>query len=324
MSTQAMELYEGTGSALSLSRTPELVLEEAGRAAKALKDVVVKTKAAIMLGTSEHLKCEAWQTLGHFYGLTGRIRETRFVEFGEVKGFHAFSELVHVKSGVVISTAESMCLNDEDKWSSRTKYQYVYVKKSGGTSVEDPGKDEIIWEDNPAKPGKKLPKKQKVATGEERVPLFQLMSMAETRALSKVHSNALRWIVVLAGYNPTPAEEVEGQTLNEEGQMQTTQQTPQMPKRKSESAPPLDDQIPFDQLSSTPPTQGTSTSQPALPTNGNVITEKQVGRLYAIARGAGYTDETLHAALAKMGYKSSKDVTRASYEDVCTFFAQKP
>jgi hypothetical protein len=40
-------------------------------------------------------------------------------------------------------------------------------------------------------------------------PAFQLRSMAQTRASVKALRQALAWVVVLAGYQPTPAEEVE-------------------------------------------------------------------------------------------------------------------
>ena len=43
-------------------------------------------------------------------------------------------------------------------------------------------------------------------------PLFQLRSMAQTRACAKALRNVLAWVVVLAGYKPTPAEEMEGMT----------------------------------------------------------------------------------------------------------------
>ena len=40
-------------------------------------------------------------------------------------------------------------------------------------------------------------------------PLFQLKSMAQTRACAKALRNVLAWVVVLAGYAPTPAEEMD-------------------------------------------------------------------------------------------------------------------
>jgi len=41
-------------------------------------------------------------------------------------------------------------------------------------------------------------------------PWFQIASMAQTRASSRAFANKFRWITVMAGYAPTPAEEMEG------------------------------------------------------------------------------------------------------------------
>lgn len=41
-------------------------------------------------------------------------------------------------------------------------------------------------------------------------PLFQLRSMAQTRVCAKALRNVLAWVVVLAGFKATPAEEMEG------------------------------------------------------------------------------------------------------------------
>lgn len=43
-------------------------------------------------------------------------------------------------------------------------------------------------------------------------PMFQLASMAQTRALSKAYRLDLGWVAVMAGYSPTPAEEMDGVT----------------------------------------------------------------------------------------------------------------
>jgi hypothetical protein len=40
-------------------------------------------------------------------------------------------------------------------------------------------------------------------------PLFQLRSMAQTRSCAKALRNVLAWVVVLAGYRATPAEEIQ-------------------------------------------------------------------------------------------------------------------
>lgn len=41
-------------------------------------------------------------------------------------------------------------------------------------------------------------------------PLYQLRSMAQTRAQAKALRGVLAWVAVLAGYSPTPAEEMDG------------------------------------------------------------------------------------------------------------------
>jgi hypothetical protein len=55
-----------------------------------------------------------------------------------------------------------------------------------------------------------------------RKPEFQLKSMAQTRASAKALRNVLAWVVVLAGFKPTPAEEVRDMV----------QPTPVQPKAK--------------------------------------------------------------------------------------------
>lgn len=47
-------------------------------------------------------------------------------------------------------------------------------------------------------------------------PFFQLRSMAQTRACAKALRNVLAWVVVLAGYRPTPAEEVTAEESGKE------------------------------------------------------------------------------------------------------------
>lgn len=41
-------------------------------------------------------------------------------------------------------------------------------------------------------------------------PTYQVASMAQTRACAKALRNVLSWVAVLAGYKPTPAEEMDG------------------------------------------------------------------------------------------------------------------
>ena len=146
---------------LSVTRDPATVLNEARRAASALKDVINKKKKKVMFNGKQYLEFEDWQTVGKFYGVTAKVVDKRTIDFGEVRGFEATAVAYHIKTGKEISRAEGMCLNDEANWKAK--------------------------------------------------PLFQLSSMAQTRACAKVLRNVLSWVVVLAGYAPTPAEEMTGQ-----------------------------------------------------------------------------------------------------------------
>lgn len=314
--------YAGSGVELQLSRDPEAIITEAKRAADMLIKVVSdpKIKAVITIGESQHLKLEAWQTLGHFYALAGRITRTEDVRFGEVFGFKAYADLIHVPTGKVISSAEAMCLDDEEKWSDRPKYEYAYVLRSGkqpnspdpmrqrGLSIEDPGKDEIVWEPNPKKAGKKRPKKERVQTGTEAVPTFQLLSMAETRAQSKVHSMALRWIVVLAGFSPTPAEEIPQAHEDEDDYPEY------------DGAPPPQNQ--------NQPAQNQNASAPKAPASaGPFVTGQQINELWKLGfepnqTRSGLNREFITQILIACGYQYPSMIPQADLPRVLRYLEQ--
>jgi len=160
---------------LVVRRPPNVVLEEARKAARALKDVIEAKPKRVMFNGEQYLEFEDWQTVARFYGITAKVVSVTHVSYGQVQGFSAHAVALR-SDGQIISAAEAECLTDEDKWRSRAKYEYQDGKR--------------------------------VKVGDESVPLFQLKSMAQTRACAKVFRNVLAWVVVLAGYRPTPAEEL--------------------------------------------------------------------------------------------------------------------
>lgn len=189
---------------LTLLREPSEVLADAQKVAAALMEVVKGKKKQITFNGETYLESGDWQTVAAFHGVTAKVEFTRFVEYGDVKGFEAAAVAID-RNGQEVSRGEAMCLNDEENWGTRTKYEWVDVLDAQGKK---------IWEFNAAK-GKNLPKREKVATGVTVTPLFQLRSMAQTRACAKALSNLFKWVVVLAGYKPTPAEEMTGRVDDE-------------------------------------------------------------------------------------------------------------
>lgn len=145
---------------LAVQRAPEVVLEEAAKAASALRDVIERKPNKVVINGKTFLTFEDWQTVGRFYGVTVACRSTNYLEQGRVRGYEAHAEAILASSGQVIGAAQAMCMDDEQKWRDK--------------------------------------------------PLFQLRSMAQTRAQAKALRGVLAWVAVLAGYQPTPAEEMDG------------------------------------------------------------------------------------------------------------------
>jgi hypothetical protein len=184
--------------AISVNRPPGLVLKEAREAARALKEVIDAKAKKVEFNGQTYLEFEDWQTIARFYGVSCKVTKTEFVTFGDVKGFEARAVVLLVSNGLEISAADSMCLNDEENWGMRAKYEWRDI-------LDEQGK--LIWEFN-KKMKKNLPKRERVKVSEEPTPLFQLRSMAQTRACAKALRNVLAFVPVLAGYAPTPAEEM--------------------------------------------------------------------------------------------------------------------
>jgi len=202
-----VRMEPGTISEFTGFRNPEQVLMEAQKAATALKKIVDAKLKKVVINNEVYLEIEDWLTVGSFFGHTVKIAEDRFIDYGKVQGFEARAVVLD-PGGNEVSSAWAMCLNDEDKWGMRSKYEWKDELDANGKK---------IWI-APSGGKKGHYKAVKVKVGEEPTPLFQLRSMAGTRAASKALSLRFRWVVVLAGYKPTPAEEVDDNTIGAEVQ----------------------------------------------------------------------------------------------------------
>jgi hypothetical protein len=200
--SERQEIIEVQSHEIGVMRDPYMVLAEAKKAAVALMEVVKQKAKPVIMNGEQYLEFEDWQILGQFYGLSAKVVSTSFIELGGVKGYEAKAELIRNSDGMALSSADAMCLNDEDKWSTRTKYEWV--------------------------------NKIKTKVGEVPVPLFQLRSMAQTRACAKALRNKLAWVAVLAGFKPTIAEEMTGD--EESPSSQSGKPAVNMPKEKETTA----------------------------------------------------------------------------------------
>lgn len=263
MPTELMHAGDVVASSdLILARDPEQVLEEAMRAAKALKRVIDGKDKPVKFNGETYLEFEDWQTCARFFGITAKVASTALIEMPDgTRGYEAHAVAIYVPTGQEVSAADAMCLNDEDKWRVRSKYE---------------------WRDGPDG-------REKVKVGEEPVPMFQLRSMAQTRACAKALRNCVSWVVVLAGYRPTPAEEMPDESRDGESK-------PRNGNGHSESKPP----------------------QARSGGTARVISEAQDKRFYALAKQAGWEDDELKAWLKdKFNLDRSADITRDKYDQIC-------
>jgi len=67
---------------------------------------------------------------------------------------------------------------------------------------------------------------------------YVLRSMAQTRAIAKAYRLCLSWVMALAGYEPTPAEEMESITVEEKKVINVNE----TPKVKTQPKPEVDDE----------------------------------------------------------------------------------
>ncbi len=171
-----------TNQEIGIMIPPEETLEFASRAARALKQVISLKPNPVIMNGEQYLEMEDWELCGQFYGYTVRTEDAMPVEIDGVKGAKAKALLISLRTGEVAGGAEAYCMRDEEKWNTRPKYEW-----------QGEGDD-----------------RKRVKIGDEPVPWFQLASMAQTRAGAKAFRNRLSWVVVLAGYKTTPAEELTG------------------------------------------------------------------------------------------------------------------
>lgn len=180
---QRLDTSDEVGMSLSLAIDPIKALEIANKVGDGFRATIEKKDKNgepmfyQMMGKNKHAKFELWQMVAFCFGVTTRLVSVGPVydELSGAAGFEAIVEAVHGTR--VIGQAAARCLNNEDNWNVRPKY----IRGEHGER---------------AKSATLVP-----------VPSYQLESMAQTRAASKVLASHFRWILVLSGFSGTPAEE---------------------------------------------------------------------------------------------------------------------
>lgn len=177
----ALATIEEPQQALSLFRTDDAaeITRRAAEVATALAAVIEEKHLYQSMGKDKdgrerrHVLVDGWTMCGTLVGVYPiTVRTTRLmttIDGIETEwGWEAYVE-VRTKQGEVVGGAESMCTRDEEQ-----------TRRGGGNAY-------YPWRDRPS---------------------YALRSMAQTRAIGKALRQALGFIVSLAGYQATPAEEM--------------------------------------------------------------------------------------------------------------------
>jgi len=151
------------------SERPAGMIAIATALADALKNIIDKQHLYTEIRGKRYPQVEAWMTIGRLDNVVAREAERPIRN--EDGSYEGFVELVRLSDGMVIGRASALCgMADDEPW--------------GGT---------------PPKNGKPaLPPRAEYAR----------RSMAVTRATSRAFRQQYSWIMALAGYEPTPADEM--------------------------------------------------------------------------------------------------------------------
>lgn len=184
------------GTGLFGSVSPADTIAKATDVANALASVLETQKLFVQIRDRKHVRVEGWTLLGSMLGVYPVCTWTRpLIDSGGLtQGWEARVE-ARTLNGAIVGAAEAQCLRTEEQW--------------GWTPVDRKG--------NPLQPRDD----------------FALRSMAQTRATAKAMRLPLGFIVALAGYATTPAEEMpaEGSSNGYEHTPAPDQATP--PRRPS-------------------------------------------------------------------------------------------
>lgn len=160
------------GAMAPLGLSPKEVVERATEQADALMDVVEQKQLYAVIQGKKYLQAEAWETIGAFNNV-----------YAEGKAYEWFSPGTEDEGKVHQGYRAEVTLRDKATGEKR------------GSAIMCCGFDENVCQ------GKAGTARDKAA-----------MSAAQTWAMSKAYRMNYSFVAVLGGYEPTPAEEMQGLT----------------------------------------------------------------------------------------------------------------
>jgi hypothetical protein len=167
---QELARVEAAPPTLFGTTDPAAVIVKATEAARPLAEVVRKQGLASTIQGREHVRVEGWTLLGAMLGVFPvTVWSKPLIKDGKPHGWEARVE-ARTRDGSIVGAAEAQCTRDENQWS---------FTPTGRNGQPQTARDD-----------------------------YALRSMAQTRATSKALRQPLGFVMQLAGFQPTPAEEM--------------------------------------------------------------------------------------------------------------------
>jgi hypothetical protein len=201
----AVRVAEPPALFLEDAQNPKKRLDVAVEYASAIADVIKRQRLAVRIGNKHHVEIAGWQVAGTICRVAVKIVDSGPVRNPVTGEPHVTEYEVHVKDYEWVAPAGG------GKRQKRHKADRTYTVKG--------------W-DWWARAEARLPDGTLVGSSDSIVRRTEdkwakdddtaLLGMAQTRASSRGYRSALGWIIDLAGYSTTPAEDMRGRRNTEE------------------------------------------------------------------------------------------------------------
>ena len=222
-------------------------------------------------------------------------------------------ELVHIPTGTFVGSGVGSCCTMEGKYRYRTGPVESTGRQVPGEywncRKTDPQKAQNLL-GGPGLSTKKIDGKWEIVKAGEKVEgepydaYNTVLKMAKKRALVDA-------ILTATAASDIFTQDVE-ETVVEETEKSGTAH------HESEPPPPVVTDEGFGDMMDAPPQESVPPDESGA--DDGLISDKQRKRMYAIAKSHKCSDDAFKQELERMGYKSSKDVTRRHYDAICEFF----
>lgn len=169
------------------------IIKKASLLANELQKIIEKQKIYVVIEGKKFITVEGWNTLGAMLGVFPEVTSTE----KKVEEVNLFLVKRTKKNGDVEKIITENPLPTDEVIDKIVKRKITYEAEVRLKTIS----------------GVEISRARAICSSSERgkedKPEFILMSMAQTRATGKAFRLAFSWIVKMAGFEPTPAEEAE-------------------------------------------------------------------------------------------------------------------